>query len=65
METGILKRGMLVSVAPPSIVTEVQSIEMHHETLDGAFCDLSLSLSLICTVVCILLQRLSLVTMSV
>ena len=41
VETGVLKRGMIVSIAPPSIVTEVKSIEMHHQALDGALSDLS------------------------
>jgi len=33
VETGILKPGMLVTLAPSMIVTEVQSIEMHNEPL--------------------------------
>ena len=35
VETGVLKSGMMVHFAPTPIVTEVKSIEMHHETRDG------------------------------
>lgn len=30
IETGILKTGMMVTVAPQNLTTEVKSIEMHH-----------------------------------
>jgi elongation factor 1-alpha len=36
VETGILKAGMVVLFAPSGIVTEVKSVEMHHEILDEA-----------------------------
>ena len=36
METGILKPGMIVTIAPPMITTEVKSVEMHHESLPEA-----------------------------
>ena len=41
VETGILKSGMMVSLAPSNIVTEVKSLEMHHETQDGELFDLA------------------------
>ncbi|XP_072404518.1 elongation factor 1-alpha 1-like isoform X1 [Chiloscyllium punctatum] len=36
VETGILKPGMVVHFAPASIITEVKSVEMHHEALSEA-----------------------------
>ncbi|XP_055512217.1 elongation factor 1-alpha 1-like [Leucoraja erinacea] len=36
VETGILKSGMLVQFAPNGLVTEVKSVEMHHEALTEA-----------------------------
>jgi len=36
VETGILKPGMVVTVAPAQISTEVKSVEMHHEALAEA-----------------------------
>ena len=36
VETGILKAGMVVLFAPSGIVTEVKSVEMHHEILEEA-----------------------------
>jgi len=36
VETGVLKPGMNVTFAPVGIVTEVKSIEMHHESLPEA-----------------------------
>jgi len=33
VETGVLKPGMVVSFAPSGVVTEVKSVEMHHEAL--------------------------------
>jgi elongation factor 1-alpha len=36
VETGILKPGMVVQFAPSAIVTEVKSVEMHHEALPEA-----------------------------
>ena len=36
VETGILKPGMVVSFAPQNLVTEVKSVEMHHESLTEA-----------------------------
>lgn len=35
VETGILKTNMMVTFAPSNISTEVKSIEMHHDGLDG------------------------------
>lgn len=35
VETGILKTNMMVHFAPSNISTEVKSIEMHHDGLDG------------------------------
>jgi elongation factor 1-alpha len=35
VETGILKTNMMVSFAPSNILTEVRSIEMHHDDLEG------------------------------
>jgi elongation factor 1-alpha len=36
VETGILKAGMVVTMAPVQISTEVKSVEMHHEVLSEA-----------------------------
>ena len=36
VETGILKPGMIVTIAPAGITTEVKSVEMHHEALTEA-----------------------------
>jgi elongation factor 1-alpha len=36
VETGVLKPGMSVSFAPQNLVTEVKSVEMHHESLAEA-----------------------------
>jgi elongation factor 1-alpha len=36
VETGILKPGTVVTFAPPNIITEVKSVEMHHESLTQA-----------------------------
>lgn len=36
VETGILKPGMVVTIAPANISTEVKSVEMHHESLAEA-----------------------------
>nr|CCQ18663.1 Translation elongation factor EF-1 alpha/Tu [Sycon ciliatum] len=36
VETGTLKAGMIVTVAPAMVSTEVKSVEMHHETLTEA-----------------------------
>ena len=36
VETGILKPGMQVNFAPANVVTEVKSVEMHHESLTEA-----------------------------
>ena len=36
VETGILKPGMVVTIAPANITTEVKSVEMHHESLTEA-----------------------------
>lgn len=33
VETGILKPGMVVTISPANITTEVKSVEMHHESL--------------------------------
>ncbi len=33
VETGILKPGMSICFAPPLVVTDVKSVEMHHEAL--------------------------------
>jgi len=33
VETGILKPGMVIEIAPVAITTEVKSVEMHHESL--------------------------------
>ena len=35
VETGVLKKNMVVSFAPINLQAEVQSIEMHYETFDG------------------------------
>jgi len=37
VETGTIKPGMLVCFAPVQLVTEVKSVEMHHESLPEAF----------------------------
>jgi aspartokinase len=36
VETGILRPGAIVTIAPPMITTEVKSVEMHHVTLPEA-----------------------------
>jgi len=36
VETGILKPGMVVTISPANITTEVKSVEMHHESLPEA-----------------------------
>jgi len=36
VDTGVLKAGMVVSFAPTGVVTDVKSVEMHHETLEEA-----------------------------
>jgi len=36
VETGVLKPGMTVTFAPVFVVTEVKSVEMHHEALESA-----------------------------
>lgn len=36
VETGILKPGMVVTISPAGITTEVKSVEMHHESLTEA-----------------------------
>ena len=36
VETGILKPGMVVTISPANITTEVKSVEMHHESLTEA-----------------------------
>lgn len=36
VETGILKQSMLVQFAPNPVITEVKSVEMHHEALPEA-----------------------------
>jgi len=36
VETGIIKPGMIVTVAPPMVQTEVKSVEMHHEQMPFA-----------------------------
>uniref|UniRef100_G3UIY9 Tr-type G domain-containing protein n=1 Tax=Loxodonta africana TaxID=9785 RepID=G3UIY9_LOXAF len=36
VETGILKPGMVVTFAPVNVITEVKSVEMHHEALSEA-----------------------------
>ena len=33
VETGILNPGMVVTISPAGITTEVKSVEMHHESL--------------------------------
>ena len=33
VETGTLKPGMVVTISPAGITTEVKSVEMHHESL--------------------------------
>lgn len=36
VETGTIKSGMIVNFAPQNLVTEVRSVEMHHESIDVA-----------------------------
>nr|BAK52319.1 translation elongation factor 1 alpha [Ergobibamus cyprinoides] len=36
VETGLLKPGMVITVAPTQVTTEVKSVEMHHESLPEA-----------------------------
>ena len=36
VETGTLKAGMVVTIAPAMVTTEVKSVEMHHEVLESA-----------------------------
>ena len=36
VETGVMKPGMVVTIAPVGITTEVKSVEMHHESLPEA-----------------------------
>ncbi|KAK2112738.1 Elongation factor 1-alpha 1 [Saguinus oedipus] len=36
VETGVLKPGMVVTFAPVNVITEVKSVEMHHEALSEA-----------------------------
>uniref|UniRef100_A0A2K5RRI2 Tr-type G domain-containing protein n=1 Tax=Cebus imitator TaxID=2715852 RepID=A0A2K5RRI2_CEBIM len=36
LETGVLKPGMVVTFAPVNVITEVKSVEMHHEALSEA-----------------------------
>jgi elongation factor 1-alpha len=36
VETGVLKPGMMVIFSPVQLVTEVKSVEMHHEALESA-----------------------------
>jgi elongation factor 1-alpha len=36
VETGIIKPGMVVVIAPPMVTTEVKSVEMHHEQMAEA-----------------------------
>jgi len=36
VETGIIKPGMVVQIAPSGVTTEVKSVEMHHESLPQA-----------------------------
>ena len=36
VETGILKAGMQVKFSPSDVITEVKSVEMHHEVLEQA-----------------------------
>ena len=36
VETGVLKPGTVVTIAPVGITTEVKSVEMHHESLPEA-----------------------------
>nr|CCQ42790.1 elongation factor 1-alpha [Leucosolenia complicata] len=36
VETGIIKAGMVVTIAPAMVTTEVKSVEMHHEVLTEA-----------------------------
>lgn len=39
VETGILKPGMVVTISPAGITTEVKSVEMHHESLpEASYC---------------------------
>ena len=43
VETGILKPGMVVTISPANITTEVKSVEMHHEALAEALPGLCIS----------------------
>ncbi|KAK6945487.1 Translation elongation factor EFTu/EF1A, C-terminal [Dillenia turbinata] len=36
VETGVLKRGMVITFGPSGLTTEVNSVEMHHEALQEA-----------------------------
>jgi len=36
VETGILKAGMMVQFAPVGLITDVKSVEMHHEVMEQA-----------------------------
>lgn len=36
VETGVLKPGMVVTIAPAMVTTEVKSVEMHHESMAEA-----------------------------
>jgi elongation factor 1-alpha len=36
VETGVIKPGMVVQIAPACVTTEVKSVEMHHESLPEA-----------------------------
>jgi len=36
VETGVLKPGMVVTIAPPMVSTEVKSVEMHHTSMPEA-----------------------------
>jgi len=51
VETGILKTNMMVNFAPSNISSEVKSIEMHHDGLDGKYY-LSLLIYLIFYLIC-------------
>jgi elongation factor 1-alpha len=37
VETGVLKPNMVVNFSPSNLQTEVKSIEMHHEALEGKY----------------------------
>ncbi len=45
VETGLLKPNMVVNFAPSTLQTEVKSIEMHHEALEGKSFFVSLDMS--------------------